>query len=110
MRWDEIPQFTSCRNYGVDCSLFRYFCEYIDREIAEGLVLNPDFQRGHVWTEEQQTAYIEYLLMGGMSGRTIYQRRITSAWTAFSALRQSGGFTAMRFRRSNIATVSLRGN
>ena len=72
MRWDEIPQFTSCRNYGVDCSLFRYFCEYIDREIAEGLVLNPDFQRGHVWTEEQQTAYIEYLLMGGMSGRTIY--------------------------------------
>ena len=72
MRWDEIPQFTSCRNYGVDCSLFRYFCEYVDREIAEGLVLNPDFQRGHVWTEEQQTAYIEYLLMGGLSGRTVY--------------------------------------
>lgn len=52
MRWDEIPQFASCRNYGVDCSLFRYFCEYIDREIEEGLVLNPDFRRGHVWTEE----------------------------------------------------------
>ena len=72
MKWSDIPQLTSCRNYGVDCSLFRYFCEYIDREVEEGLVLNPDFQRGHVWSEEQQTAYIEYLLMGGRSGRTIY--------------------------------------
>ena len=75
MRWDEIPRFTSCRNYGVEWSLFRYFCEYIDHETEAGLVLNPDFQRGHVWTEEQQTAYIEYLLMGGMSGRTIYSKR-----------------------------------
>ena len=72
MRWDEIPRFTSCRNYGVEWSLFRYFCEYIDHETEAGLVLNPDFQRGHVWTEEQQTAYIEYLLMGGLSGRTVY--------------------------------------
>ena len=72
MRWSDIPQLTSCRNYGYELSLFRYFCEYIDRETAEGLVLNPDFQRGHVWTEKQQNAYIEYLLMGGTSGRTIY--------------------------------------
>ena len=72
MRWDEIPQLTSCRNSGADWPLFRYFCDYIDSEVAEGLTLNPDFQRGHVWTEEQQTAYIEYLLMGGTSGRTIY--------------------------------------
>ena len=72
MKWEDIPQFTSCRNYGVEWSLFRHFCRYIDGEIEAGLVLNPDFQRGHVWTEEQQVAYIEYLLMGGMSGRTIY--------------------------------------
>ena len=72
MRWDEIPQLTACRNSGADWSLFKEFCDYIEREEAEGLVLNPDFQRGHVWTEEQQTAYIEYLLMGGLSGRTIY--------------------------------------
>ena len=26
------------------------------------LQLNPDFQRGHVWTEEQQIAYVEFLL------------------------------------------------
>ena len=58
MRWDEIPQLTACRNSGADWSLFKEFCEFIEREEAEGLVLNPDFQRGHVWTEEQQTAYI----------------------------------------------------
>lgn len=35
----------------------------IDRYTKEyNLELNPDFQRGHVWTEEQQIAYIEYLL------------------------------------------------
>ena len=72
MRWDEIPQLTSCRNSGFDAQLFRYFCHYIDEEVSAGLILEPDFQRGHVWTEEQQTAYIEYLLMGGTSGRTIY--------------------------------------
>ena len=72
MRWDEIPQLTACHSPGADWSLFKEFCEFIKREEAEGLVLNPDFQRGHVWTEEQQTAYIEYLLMGGLSGRTIY--------------------------------------
>ena len=27
--------------------------------------IDPDFQRVHVWTEQQQRAYIEYLLLGG---------------------------------------------
>jgi hypothetical protein len=33
---------------------------------------NPDFQRGHVWTREQQSRYCEYILRGGTSGRDIY--------------------------------------
>ena len=37
-----------------------------------GLQLNPEFQRGHVWTEEQQIAWVEYYLRGGKSGNTIY--------------------------------------
>ncbi len=37
-----------------------------------GLQLDPDFQRGHVWTEEQQVAWLEYHLRGGKSGNTIY--------------------------------------
>lgn len=36
-----------------------------------GLDLDPDFQRAHVWTEEQQRAYVEYQLMGGEVSQTI---------------------------------------
>jgi hypothetical protein len=32
---------------------------------AYGLDINPDFQREHVWTPAQQTAFIEYILLGG---------------------------------------------
>jgi uncharacterized protein with ParB-like and HNH nuclease domain len=30
-----------------------------------GVDLNPDFQRGHVWTTQNRTAYLEFLLRGG---------------------------------------------
>jgi hypothetical protein len=29
------------------------------------IVLNPDFQRGHVWTKDQQIAFVEHVLRGG---------------------------------------------
>lgn len=39
----------------------------------EGLQMNPDFQRGHVWTTEQQVAYLETLFRGGAkNARVIY--------------------------------------
>lgn len=34
--------------------------------------LDPDFQRGHVWTEQQQIAFVEFGLRGGTSARTIF--------------------------------------
>ena len=34
--------------------------------------MNPDFQRAHVWSSTQQTAYVEYILKGGASGKDIY--------------------------------------
>ena len=37
-----------------------------------GLELNPEFQRGHVWIEAQQIAYVEYQLRGGISGKSIF--------------------------------------
>ena len=43
------------------------------------LILNPDFQRGHVWTLEQQISYMEYMLKGGSMGRNIYFN--CSTWT-----------------------------
>lgn len=36
-----------------------------------GFDLDPDFQRGHVWTPDLRTAFIEHLLRGGEHGRTI---------------------------------------
>lgn len=47
-----------------------YFWNRIERAIVElgndhgGLELIPDFQRGHVWTEAQQTHYIENCMRG----------------------------------------------
>ena len=67
MKLSEIPKFTSVGSYQVDYE-FASLIWHIDEEIKEGLVLNPDFQRGHVWTEEQQVAFIEYWLMGGDVG------------------------------------------
>jgi len=36
------------------------------------LELNPDFQRGHIWTEDQQSRYVEFILRDGLTGRNIY--------------------------------------
>lgn len=72
MKWSDIPEFISC-NYAVDypiCDIIRLF---IDCEIENnGLQMNPDFQRGNVWTASQQCAYIEFLLREGKSGRDLY--------------------------------------
>lgn len=34
--------------------------------------LDPDYQRGHVWTKRQQSEYIEHILRGGTGGKDIY--------------------------------------
>ena len=71
-RFKDIPQFTSDGCYQVNypiMSLVKYIEEEVD---TMGLQLNPDFQRGHVWTEEQQIAWLEYHFRGGKSGNTIY--------------------------------------
>lgn len=72
MKFQDIPQFTSDGNYQVNYPIHR-FIKYVDEEVEMmGLQLNPDFQRGHVWTEEQQISWLEYFMRGGKSGTTIY--------------------------------------
>jgi hypothetical protein len=39
---------------------------------GQGLDMNPDFQRAHVWSWQKQQKYIEFILRGGRTGRTIY--------------------------------------
>lgn len=73
MKFADIPQLLTNRaNYCIDVDLTTFnqvICDFIDKD---GLVLNPDFQRGHVWTGQQQIEYVEYILRGGMSGRDLY--------------------------------------
>lgn len=57
MKWNEIPKF---KEFGMTNPIdmgFIYYVKFIKNEIAEyNLQMNPDFQRGHVWTENQQIA------------------------------------------------------
>ncbi len=70
-RLRDIPQFTRAPSYSVN-SAWAYLPEWLERHGEEGLNLTPDFQRGHVWTPEQQTRYVEFKLQGGASGADIY--------------------------------------
>lgn len=71
-RFRDIPKFTPPGSYAVDYPLDS-LVHWVTREEQEsGLQLCPDFQRGHVWTERQQTAFVEFLLRGGKTGRDLY--------------------------------------
>jgi len=67
MKLSEIPQLTRESSYAVDVP-WKTLRSSIDRYKKEyDLNLLPDYQRGHVWNEAQQTAYVENMLRG-MSG------------------------------------------
>lgn len=70
-KFKDIPKFTNEGSYAVDMEP-AYLLSWIEEEKEYGLELNPDFQRGHVWNEEQQRSYIEYVLRGGKTGRDLY--------------------------------------
>ena len=60
-----IEKYISNGNYEVSVML-SYMEQYINRMIEEyNLEIEPDFQRGHVWNEEKQIMFVEYLLRGG---------------------------------------------
>jgi hypothetical protein len=77
MNYKDIPSFTPDGNYRVDVpwdylkeSMLRY--QETASDGTGALDLNPDFQRGHVWDRDKQIAFIEFMLRGGKSARTIY--------------------------------------
>jgi hypothetical protein len=71
-RYQDIPQFTRNATYAIDVS-WRYLPEHYTHSIFDyKLDVNPEFQRGYVWTNLQKERYIEYILKGGASGRNIY--------------------------------------
>lgn len=72
MKFSEIKQYPSC-HYKIDVGL-----DFLEEQVAHlatdymggKVILNPDFQRGHVWTEEQQISYVEYMLKNPERGHT----------------------------------------
>lgn len=72
MLFRDIKLFTSKGTWECDFNLDGVLPQLDKWAREQGLNINPDFQRIHVWTEAQQIAYVEYILRGGMTGRTIY--------------------------------------
>jgi hypothetical protein len=70
-KFQDIPQFTRTASYAVDIP-WSFLEDSLRRYLDEGLNLDPDFQRAHVWTEEQQVRYVEFRLRGGRSGHDIF--------------------------------------
>jgi hypothetical protein len=75
---DKVPlesvanSFTSRRVTGTNVAIDHIELN-IDMIRKHGkLILEPDFRHNRAWTEDQQIAYVEFLLRGGQSGRIIY--------------------------------------
>ena len=58
-----IPLFTEQPSYCVDV-YWNLLEDFLGKHRNYGLDLEPDFQRAHVWTEDQQVAFVELLLPG----------------------------------------------
>lgn len=72
MRLADIPRRTKRCGYHVNVSWCDLEAHLQDLQKNRRLNLEPPFQRCHVWTKEEQTAYVEYGISGGYSGRDIF--------------------------------------
>ena len=73
-KFKDIPQLTragSCNTNIPLTHMLKTISEWEQDEYYQ-LQLNPNFQRGHIWTEKQQMLFVEFLLRGGKSARVIY--------------------------------------
>jgi len=69
MKYHDIQQYIGEGVYSVHTPWENFHQTYI---VEHGLNVDPDYQRGHVWTEAQEIAYVEHILRGGCSGKDIY--------------------------------------
>jgi hypothetical protein len=70
MKFKDLPRFTSEGSYRVNQS-WDHLENWIERHLEMGLDIDPDFQRGHVWTEDQQRAFVEFGLQGGQGSNEL---------------------------------------
>jgi hypothetical protein len=61
------------RSFHCGLDYVETFLESCAEEVPHGVDINPDFQRGHVWTEQQQVYFLECFMRGlvGEEGMTI---------------------------------------
>lgn len=71
-KFQDIPKFPRAY-YRVDVSL-KYLPEQLEQwdRKETPLILDPEWQRGHVWSKDQQISYMEYILKGGTTGKEFY--------------------------------------
>lgn len=67
-----IPKFTNDGAWECDFGCEEVVDFIFRKQTKFGLNLDPDFQRHHVWTEEQQIQFMEFFFRGGKTGRVIY--------------------------------------
>ncbi|MCH2079637.1 DUF262 domain-containing protein [Prochlorococcus sp. ALOHA_ZT_50] len=85
VKYQDIEKIPTAR-FHYDSEAY-YFCtKLIPQWLKEdNLDLNPDFQRGHVWSERDQVGYIEYLLKGGRTASTFcFNNPQWNDWTEVS--------------------------
>lgn len=71
-RFSDIPQFIGTIGLGTMTQPWVMIEDWLQHiEGSYGLDLDPDFQRAHVWTKEQQSAYVEYILRGGDTAKLL---------------------------------------
>jgi len=67
----DIPQFTRDASYRVNVGW-----SYLENLLSDWgndfqVVLEPDFQRAHVWDDTKRSRYVEFVLRGGRSSRDL---------------------------------------
>ncbi len=69
---DVATQFTRNATYLIDVGWGQLESLIAQWSSEQEVDLDPDFQRAHVWTTEQQRRFVEYVLRGGAASREIY--------------------------------------
>jgi len=76
MKFRDIPKFPRAYySIHVDLNSLNSTIDHWSESLANGkdnLVLNPEWQRGHVWTKKQQISFMEFMLRGGTTGMDVY--------------------------------------
>ena len=72
MKFRDIQPFTRTPSYQVNVPLTHLQKTIDDFILNDGLNVSPDFQRHHVWDIGKREAFIEFILRGGSSSKTLY--------------------------------------